>query len=146
MGLIQGYDFPDEFYYSKKHIWVKIDSEGVATVGLTDFASKNVDDIVLIELFLKEGSQIQCNKPFGAVDSAKGTNILYAPFSGKIEKINRKTIMDPLVLVNAPYTLGWSIKLKPSSLEEELACLMKGGTSDFFEWITKEIKRISKVS
>jgi glycine cleavage system H protein len=141
MGLIQGYDFPDELYYSKKHIWVKFDSDGVAILGLTDFARKNVDDVVLIELFLKEGSQIQCNKPFGALDSAKGTQILYSPLSGKIEKRNRKIMMDPSALTNAPYTLGWCIKLSPSSLEEELTSLMKGGSPELFEWFTNEIKK-----
>jgi len=147
MGLIQGYDFPNELYYSKKHIWVKVDSNESLTLGLTDFAIKNADEVVLIELFQKEGSQIQCDKPFGALDSAKGTNILYSPFSGTIEKRNRKVMMDALVVINAPYTIGWCIKLtptNPTSFEEELTSLMKGDTPEFIEWITNEIKRISK--
>jgi glycine cleavage system H protein len=148
MGSLKGYNFPNELYYSDKHIWVKINSNEIVTLGLTDFAVKNVDDVVLIELFQKEGSQIQRNKPFGALDSAKGTNILYSPISGTIEKRNRKVMMDPLVLINAPYTIGWCIKLtpaNPSSFEEELKSLMKGDTPEFIEWVTKEIKRIIEV-
>jgi glycine cleavage system H protein len=143
MGLIQGYEFPEDLYYSKIHIWIRLDSDGTATLGLNDFANKSGDGIVLIELFLKEGSLIQFNKPFGALDSGKGTNILYSPLSGTIEKRNRKVMMDPLVLASAPYGIGWLVKItpSPSSLEEELAHLMKGDTPEFVEWIRSEIEK-----
>jgi glycine cleavage system H protein len=142
MSKINVYKFPEDLYYSKRHIWVKVEKDGMITLGLTDFASKNVDDIVVIELFLKEGSQIQSNQPFGALDSSKGTNILYSPVSGEISKRNRKVMMDPLVIVKKPYTLGWLIKIMPSSsLEEELAYLMKESTTEFEKWLKTEIEK-----
>jgi glycine cleavage system H protein len=142
MSKINVYKFPEDLYYSKRHIWVKVEKDGMITLGLTDFASKNVDDIVVIELFLKEGSQIQSNQPFGALDSSKGTNILYSPVSGEISKRNRKVMMDPLVIVKKPYTLGWLIKIMPSSsLEKELANLMKEGTHEFEKWLKTEIDK-----
>ncbi len=142
MSKISDYKFPEDLYYSKQHIWAKMEEDGIITIGLTDFASKSIEDIVVIELFLKEGSQIQSNQPFGALDSSKGTNILYAPVSGEISKRNRKVMMDPLVIVRKPYTLGWLIKVVPSSsLEEELANLMKEGTPDFEKWLKTEIEK-----
>ena len=142
MGLIQGYDFPEDLYYSEKHIWVRINNDETVTLGLTDLARKHVNSIVLIELFLKEGSQIQCNKPFGAVDSAKGTNVLYTPISGKIETRNENVMVNPKIIENSPYTLGWCIKIIPSSLDEELTKLMKGDSPKFIKWVMEEIKRI----
>lgn len=142
VSKINDYSFPADLCYSKRHIWVRVEKDGLVTLGLTDFASKNVDDIVLIELFLKEGSQIQSNQPFGALDSSKGTNILYSPVSGEIFKRNRKVMMDPLVIVKKPYTLGWLIKIMPSSsLKDELANLMKEGAPEFVEWLKNEIEK-----
>ncbi len=142
MSKISDYKFPEDLYYSERHIWVKVEKDRMVTLGLTDFASKNVDDIVLIELFLKEGSKIQSNQPFGALDSSKGTNILYSPVSGELIKRNRKVMMDPLVIVKKPYTLGWLIKIMPSfSLNDELAYLMKEGEPEFVKWLKNEIEK-----
>ncbi|MFX1519615.1 MAG: glycine cleavage system protein H [Promethearchaeota archaeon] len=142
MNKTSEYKFPEDLYYSERHIWAKMEKDGMITLGLTDFASKNIEDIVVIELFLKEGSQIRSNQPFGALDSSKGTNILYSPVSGEISKRNRKVMMDPLVIVRKPYTLGWLIKVVPSfSLEEELAHLMREGTPEFEKWIKTEIEK-----
>ncbi len=136
------YRFPADLYYSERHIWVRVEKDGSVTLGLTDFASKNVDDIVIIELFLKEGSTIQSNQPFGALDSSKGTNILYSPVSGEISKRNRKIMMDPLIIVKKPYTLGWLIKIMPSSsLEDDLAHLMREGTPNFIEFLKNEMEK-----
>ncbi|MFX1466589.1 MAG: glycine cleavage system protein H [Promethearchaeota archaeon] len=142
MSKISDYNFPEDLYYSQRHIWAKMEKDGMITLGLTDYARKNIEDIVVIELFLKEDSQIQSNQPFGAIDSSKGTNILYSPVSGKISKRNRKIMMDPLVVVRKPYTLGWLIKIEPSSsLEEELESLMKQGTPEFEKWLKTEIEK-----
>ena len=142
MSKISDYKFPVDLYYSERHIWAKMEKDGMITLGLTDFASKNIEDIVVVELFLKEDSQIKSNQPFGALDSSKGTNILYSPVSGKISKRNRKVMMDPLVIVRKPYTLGWLIKVIPSSsLDEELTNLMKESTPEFEKWLKTEIEK-----
>jgi glycine cleavage system H protein len=102
---------PADRRYTKEHEWVKIE-QGVAHVGITDFAQDQLGDVVYVEL-PKVGDRVEMMKPFGVIESVKTASDLYAPLSGEVVEVNRSVIDEPQVVNDAPYERGWLIKVKP---------------------------------
>jgi glycine cleavage system H protein len=103
--------------YTKSHEWVAIDGN-TATVGITDFAVRQLTDLVHIEL-PKVGRTVREGETFGEVESVKAVSDLYAPLSGEIAAVNEKLADDLGVLSEDPFGKGWVVKLTvsdPSSL------------------------------
>jgi len=71
--------YPDDFYYSQDHEWIKVEGEK-ATVGITDFAQKQLGDVVYVEL-PKIGTQLEFHQPLGVIESVKAVSDLYSPVS-----------------------------------------------------------------
>ena len=109
---------PADLKYARSHEWIAVDGE-IATVGISDFAVKQLTDLVYIEL-PQSGSVLSAGDVFGEVESVKAVSDLYAPISGEIVEVNDSLADDLAVLSEDPYDKGWMIKLKitdPSSLD-----------------------------
>jgi glycine cleavage system H protein len=103
--------------FTKEHEWVIISSEGLATVGISDFAQKQLGDIVSIEL-PKAGSVVKKMQPIGIIDSVKASSDIYSPLSGEIMHANEELDAHPEWINQSPYELGWIVKIKASAIEE----------------------------
>ena len=108
--------YPENLKYSEEHEWL-LEENGIATIGITDFAVDSLGDIVFIELPDK-GSQIKQFTTFGEVESVKAASEIYTPISGEIIEVNEKLETEPELLNNSPYEEGWLIKVKISDLYE----------------------------
>lgn len=101
--------FPDNVRYTKDHEWLKIDGN-VATIGITDFAQRELGDIVYIEIETK-GKTLSAQTVFGTVEAVKTVSDLFLPVSGTINEINPVLETQPEIVNNDPYGEGWMIKM-----------------------------------
>jgi glycine cleavage system H protein len=105
-----------ELKFTKEHEWIKI-KEGVAVIGISDFAQEQLGDIVSIEL-PKAGGIFREGQTMAIVDSVKASSDIYAPISGEILEVNEGLIEKPEMINQSPYDSGWIAKIKPSNMEE----------------------------
>jgi glycine cleavage system H protein len=103
-------NFPDELKYTKDHEWVKIDGD-VATIGVTDFAQKELGDIVYVEVETI-GETLEAGEVFGTVEAVKTVSDLFMPVTGEILEFNGELESSPELVNDAPYTEGWMVKVK----------------------------------
>jgi glycine cleavage system H protein len=104
-----------ELKFTKEHEWIKI-NEGVAIIGISDFAQEQLGDIVSIEL-PKAGGVFRQGQTMAIVDSVKASSDIYAPISGEILEVNEGLIENPEMINQSPYDSGWIAKIKPSNIE-----------------------------
>jgi glycine cleavage system H protein len=107
--------YPSELKYTKDHEWLKVDGAG-ATVGITDFAQRQLGDVVFVEL-PDVGRQLQQGEAFGTIESVKAVSELFAPVSGEVLAVNPDLGSHPEA-VNARPHEAWMIRLKPSNPAE----------------------------
>ena len=100
---------PNDRKYTREHEWVQI-ADGRATMGLTEFAQRQLGDIVFVEL-PKVGTEIIAGKTFGSVESVKAVSDLFAPVSGTVTEINEALNTAP-EQVNKDANTTWMIKVK----------------------------------
>ena len=122
MVKVDDYEVKEGLYYSKDYLWVEIE-DGKARIGLTDYAQKQLREILVVEL-PSAGDEIEKGEPFGSVESAKTVSDLIAPLTGVVEEVNEKVVENPALINEDPYGEGWLIVISPSKLEEELKELM----------------------
>ncbi len=103
---------PEELQYTEEHIWVQL-AEKQAKVGLTEFAQKELGDIVFIEL-PQVGDVLQRGDSFGSIESVKTVTELIAPISGKVVEVNKALLEKPDHINGDPYILGWMISIECS--------------------------------
>lgn len=111
-------NFPENLRYTKDHEWVKIDGDE-ATVGITDFAQRELGDIVYVEIE-SVGKDLQGGEIFGTVEAVKTVSDLYLPISGTVTEVNANINSNPETVNTDPYGEGWMIKMKltnPSELD-----------------------------
>jgi len=107
---------PQTAKYSKSHEWVILDGEE-AVIGISDFAVKQLTDLVYIEL-PPVGKSFSAGEEFGVVESVKAASDLYAPIGGEVTAANTDLEEDLAVLSDDPFGKGWMIKLKPADPSE----------------------------
>lgn len=122
MVKIEEYEIPEGLYYSKDYGWVKVEGDKVR-VGITDYAQKQLREIVYAEL-PSAGASIKQGEPYGTLESVKAVSDLIAPISGKIEEVNEEVQSKPELINEDPYGEGWLLVVAPSNLQAELANLM----------------------
>ena len=123
---------PTELKYSKDHEWIKEYGENII-IGITDFAQKQLTDIVFVELPDK-GKQVEKDKQMAVVESVKSVSDVFAPVSGEIIEVNDKLVDSPETINNDPYNEGWFVKIKVSD-KSQLDGLM---SAEQYEELTKE--------
>jgi glycine cleavage system H protein len=118
-------NFPENLKYTKDHEWVSVEN-GIATVGITDFAQSELGDIVYIDI---EGldETLDQNEVFGSVEAVKTVSDLFMPVSGEVIEFNEDLEDAPENVNTDPYGSGWMIKIKVSDMAETEALLDAAG-------------------
>lgn len=114
-------NIPEELKYTKTHEWVRVE-EGLVTIGISDFAQKELSDIVYVEITTL-GQSVAEGESIGTIEAVKAVADLYAPISGKVVEANEFLADQPETVNKDPYGNGWIAKLvpaKPDELEELL--------------------------
>lgn len=111
-------NFPQELKYTKDHEWVKIEGD-VATIGITEFAQKELGDIVYVEVETV-GETIEAGEVFGTVEAVKTVSDLFMPLSGEILEFNEELESSPELVNESPYEGGWMVKVKISGDTSDL--------------------------
>jgi len=102
--------YPSDFYYSKDHEWVRVEGD-TAVVGITDFAQKQLGDVVYVEL-PAVGTRLDVHQAIGVVESVKAVSDVYSPVSGEVLAVNEELNGAPEMLNLDPHGKGWIIRLK----------------------------------
>ena len=110
--------------FAKTHEWA-FAADGLATVGISDYAQKEISDIVFVEL-PKAGAQVEQGKPCAVIESVKAAADFYAPVSGEVVAVNDAIVDNPALVNQAPHGDGWFFKIKMSK-PAELEALMEFG-------------------
>ena len=108
--------------YAKSHEWLKLESDGTATVGITDHAQNSLGDITFVQL-PKVGAALKAGESFGVVESVKAASDLYLPVAGTVLAVNTALDAAPETVNQSPYDHGWMIKLKVANPDEAGALL-----------------------
>lgn len=106
----------DDLKYTKEHEWVKL-KDDVATVGITDYAQRQLGDVVFIEL-PEVGTQVEQMKPFGVIEAVKAVSDLFSPITGEVREVNSKLESQSNLINTDPYGEGWIIKIKVEDPKE----------------------------
>jgi glycine cleavage system H protein len=124
---------PEDNRYAKSHEYVHVEG-GIATVGITDYAQKELGDVVFVEL-PQVGSQVEANEEFGNIESVKAASELFAPVSGEVVEVNEELASRPELVNSDPFGDGWMMKVKLTA-PEELDALMSA--EEYEEYVEKE--------
>ena len=102
-------NFPANLRYTKDHEWIKLDGN-IATIGITDYAQRELGDIVYVEVETI-GKTLEAGAVFGTVEAVKTVSDLFLPVSGAINELNPVLAGSPELVNNDPYDKGWMIKM-----------------------------------
>lgn len=103
-------NIPSNLRYTKDHEWIKLEGN-IATIGITDFAQRELGDIVYVEVDTI-GKDLEAGAVFGTVEAVKTVSDLFLPVSGTISELNPSLTGAPESVNNDPYGAGWMIKMK----------------------------------
>ena len=109
-------NIPGELKYTKDHEWISMDGD-IATVGITDFAQRELGDIVYVEVETV-GENLEADEVFGTVEAVKTVSDLFLPVSGEIIEFNEALEDTPENVNSDPYSSGWMIKIKVDKPED----------------------------
>ena len=117
-------EFPANLKYTEEHEWIRVEADGIAYIGVTDFAQSELGDIVYVEVETV-GETLDKNEVFGTVEAVKTTSDLFMPVSGEILEFNKELDEaeedNPQAINESPYGDGWIVKIKlsdPSELDD----------------------------
>jgi glycine cleavage system H protein len=111
--------YPANYRYTKEHEWVDA-KDGVATIGITDYAQSELGDVVFVEL-PEAGKKLETGKSFGTVESVKAVSEIYAPVSGEVLEANPALHNKPEAINSDPHGAAWMVRVKlanPAELEK----------------------------
>lgn len=105
---------PANLKYVKSHEWVKVESDGTVTVGITDHAQAALGDLVFVDT-PKPGRKLAAGESCAVVESVKAASDVYAPIAGEVTEANAALANAPEALNSDPYGAGWMWKMKPAN-------------------------------
>ncbi len=108
---------PRELRYSKEHEWVRLESDGTAVVGITQFAAESLGDVVFVDLPAVGARLVQFQK-LGEIESVKAVSDIFSPISGEVTQRNEQVIESPELVNAGPYSQGWLLRLRYSDASE----------------------------
>jgi len=117
---------PQDLRYTKDHEYVRAASDGVVTVGITDYAQGELGDIVFLSL-PKPGDAVTAHQPFGTIEAVKAVSELFSPVSGEVIEVNAALDGDPAAVNRDPYGEGWMVRLRPKNGAERKDLLDAAG-------------------
>lgn len=115
-------EIPQHLKYTASHEWIREESDGTVTIGITDHAQQLLGDMVFVEL-PQVAQTVQATAEVAVVESVKAASDVYAPLTGTIVAVNEQAVSQPAVVNNDPYGDGWLFKLRPTQSDEMAALL-----------------------
>ena len=115
-------NFPEELSYTEDHEWIRMEDDGTAVVGITEFAQNELGDIIFIDVNTV-GQSLAKGDVFGAVEAVKTVSDLFLPLEGEVLELNPAIEKSPELLNSDPYGEGWIIRLKPADAGEKTGLL-----------------------
>ena len=109
-------NLPENIKYTEDHEWVSI-KDGIATVGITDFAQSELGDIIFVE-FPDEDIDVEQKESIGTLEAVKTVADIYSPLTGNIVELNENLESNPELINEEPYSGGWILKIKMSNPSE----------------------------
>ncbi len=103
-------NFPENLKYTKDHEWIKVEGEN-ALVGITDFAQKELGDIVFVEVETLNET-LDKEETFGTIEAVKTVSDLFMPIAGEVLEFNAELDNHPEIINSDPYDKGWIVKIK----------------------------------
>ncbi|MBE7177267.1 MAG: glycine cleavage system protein GcvH [Mucilaginibacter polytrichastri] len=114
-------NFPAELKYTSDHEWIRLEGD-VATIGITDFAQRELGDIVYIDIN-SVGDSVKAGDVFGTVEAVKTVSDLFMPVSGEVSELNPALDKSPELVNSDPYGEGWMVKIKVENAADVEALL-----------------------
>ncbi len=121
--------YPQDFYYTKDHEWIKVQGDQ-ALVGITEFAQKQLGDVVYIEL-PAVGTQLGVHQTIGTIESVKAVSEVFCPVNGEVLEVNQELNASPELVNQDPHGKGWILRLKMNN-KADLEALMKADEYEKF--------------
>jgi glycine cleavage system H protein len=125
---------PEDNRYAKSHEYVHVEGD-VGTVGITDYAQKELGDVVFVELPLV-GAELEATDELGSIESVKAVSELFSPVSGVVVEINERLRDTPELVNTDPYGDGWMMKIRLSDATEVDELLMTA--EEYEEYVERE--------
>jgi glycine cleavage system H protein len=139
---IEGNEFPEDLYYHKDHMWLKVEGKNVR-VGYNDWAQDAAGKLVSIRT-RPPGRSVKAGKTLGSIESGKWVGSLKVPVTGTIVEINPELKNNPSLINESPYGNGWIAIIEPNNLEGELGELIEGKDKEKLEaWLKEEKQKIA---
>ncbi|MBE9579602.1 MULTISPECIES: glycine cleavage system protein GcvH [Moraxella] len=107
-------NIPSDLKYVASHEWLKLEDDGIITVGITDHAQDLLGDVVFVEL-PEVGRTVSADEEIAVVESVKAASDVYAPIAGEIVEINDELVDSPELANEDPYGKAWFFKIKPAN-------------------------------
>ena len=137
MVKIDGNEFPEDLYYHKGHMWVKVEGDSVR-VGYNDWAQEAAGKLVNLNT-RKVGRSVKAGKTLGTVESGKWVGPLKTPVAGEILEVNQDVLKNPSMINDDPYGSGWVAVISPSDFEADKGELILGSDKEALEaWLAEE--------
>jgi glycine cleavage system H protein len=108
---------PPELRYSKEHEWLRVESDGTAVMGITEFATESLGDVVFVEL-PDVGTELGQFEKMGEIESVKAVSDLYSPVAGRVVERNERLIDNPELVNSGPFDSGWMLKVELSDASQ----------------------------
>lgn len=102
--------YPENILYHPEHTWVRIEADGSAVVGITDFAQDQLGEVAFVDL-PSAGSRFAAGDEFGTVESIKAVSSLHMPIEGTVTEVNADLGSDPSLVNTSPYGDGWMLRI-----------------------------------
>ena len=126
---------PEDSRYAKSHEYVHPEAGDVAVIGITDYAQKELGDVVFVEL-PQVGTQLEAGDELGSIESVKAVSELFAPVGGEIIEVNERLAEKPELVNTDPYGDGWMVRMKVADLSEVDELLMTA--EEYDEYVETE--------
>lgn len=110
-------NIPADLKYVASHEWLKLEDDGIITVGITDHAQDLLGDVVFVEL-PEVGREVSADEEIAVVESVKAASDVYAPIAGEIVEINEELVDSPELANEDPYGKAWFFKIKPANVAD----------------------------
>ena len=101
---------PKELRYSKEHEWLRLESDAIGVIGITEFAAESLGDVVFVEL-PEVGAELTQFEKMGEIESVKAVSDLYVPIGGQVLELNEALVEAPELVNDAPYESGWMLRI-----------------------------------
>src|SRR5687768_11297382 len=124
---------PEDNRYAKSHEYVHLEGE-IATIGITDYAQKELGDVVFVEL-PQVGTQLEMGDELGSIESVKAVSELFSPVGGEVIEVNEALADKPELVNTDPYGDGWMVKIRLAAADEADELM---SAEEYEEYIEKE--------